>query len=173
MHPAFLTQKTVALNLKKHAQKMVGRTNKNLKGVEIGHCVTVPVSQFDKGCGDPNNVIGIILAKKDGNYQIGTRGGVIDRWMPRNAFEAVTFRGLGEEDVPKFTLSIREIVRKLSIGNGQGFVRCSCKSSKCRTPRCGSQFYLVLHSLTFTVRGLVSSHSPHFTEWSVFNSFHV
>ena len=39
------------------------------------------------------------------------------------------------EDVPDKELSIREIVKDLSIGTGQGFKKCTCKG-KCTSKIC-------------------------------------
>ncbi|XP_072152408.1 uncharacterized protein [Bemisia tabaci] len=51
-------------------------------------------------------------------------------------FEVVKYKGLKVEDVPQDCFSVRELVRKMSVGSGQGYQRCSCKKSMCRTLQC-------------------------------------
>ena len=50
-----------------------------------------------------------------------------------------TFHGLAEAEVdPNTEISVREAARLQSIGDGQGFVRCSCKTGCARkTCKCG------------------------------------
>ena len=62
-----------------------------LKKAETDDCVTVSVPQFDRSNIDPANLIGIILDIKDDKYQIGTRGGIINNWMKKNAFELTKY----------------------------------------------------------------------------------
>lgn len=51
---------------------------------------------------------------------------MINNWLERNCFEVTKFRGLQDKDIPKDEFSLREIVRKLSVGNGQGYKKCTC-----------------------------------------------
>ena len=75
---------------------------------------------------------------EDQKYTIVTRAGKLKTKLERNAFELTSFKGLKIVDVPNNEASLREIVRNLSVGNGQGFKRCSCKGGfsynrcKCR-----------------------------------------
>ena len=43
--------------------------------------------------------------------------------MERNPFESVKYKDLKKEQVPRESLSLREIVKKLSVDNGQVYVR--------------------------------------------------
>lgn len=93
--------------------------------------------KFQNLIGDPSNVIGVIVeVNSDKKYKIGTRGGQITGWFERNAFKLTKFRGLKKEDVPPKENSLREIVRKLSIGTGQRFWKCSCLTTDCCSKRC-------------------------------------
>ena len=115
---------------------MLDRTKKKIKLASVNDCVAVPVSEFDRGRGDPANLIGIIMEKNEaGQFRIGTRAGVISNWLERNSFEMLKFQGLKQSDVPNKELSVREAVRSLSVGTGQGFRKCTCKSS-CSKGRC-------------------------------------
>ena len=96
-------------------------------GVKVGECVAVFVPEFDRGKGDPPNVIGVVLEIENKRFKIGTKAGIIKNWLGRNSFESVKYKGLKKEQVPSESLSLREIVKKLSVGNGQGYVRCFCK----------------------------------------------
>lgn len=135
-HPAAEYRIIAGENLRKQAAKMLRLSSKKLKEVAVNDCVTIQIPEFDRGKGDPANIIGIVLDKNDGNqFKIGTRGGVISSWMERNAFEPVHFRGLNKEDVPNVDASLREIVRNLSVGDGQGKKKCACKTG-CASYRC-------------------------------------
>ena len=115
---------------------MLSRSKKKLKPPSVGDCVALTVSEFDRGRGDPANIIGVILEiTADMKYRVGTRGGEVDHFLERNAFELTNFKGLNRNDIPSKKLSIREIVRTLSVGTGQGFRKCTCKT-ECSNNRC-------------------------------------
>lgn len=116
---------------------MLSQSQKKLKDADVGDCVAVAVSEFDRGRGDPANLVGVILEKDSdkGKYKIGTRGGIISSWMERNSFELTSFRGLQEKDIPEKSAGIREIVREISVGTGQGFKKCNCKTG-CLSKKC-------------------------------------
>lgn len=114
---------------------MIKSTQGKLHEAKVGDCVTVFVSEFDRGRGDPANIVGVVLEINDTKYKVGTRAGIIKNWLERNSFECKKFKGLKPEDIPKQEYGIREIVRLLSIGSGQGFQRCTCKGG-CDNNRC-------------------------------------
>ena len=114
---------------------MLTRTGRKLHQPKVGDCVAVFISEFDRGRADPANVIGVILEERNGMFEIGTKGGIVDNWLPRDAFECVKYTGLTKDKIPSIRLSLREIVRELSVGNGQGIVRCKCRG-KCKDRRC-------------------------------------
>jgi hypothetical protein len=39
-------------------------------------------------------------------------------------------------EVPVSDMSVREIVSKISLSGGQGFVNCQCKKGNCKSGRC-------------------------------------
>ncbi|CAH0385830.1 unnamed protein product [Bemisia tabaci] len=135
-HPAVTLRQKASESLKTQAQKMLTRAEKKLARVKVGDCVTVPVSEFDRSRGDPANIIGIVMKEENGLFQIGSKCGIISTRLARNAFEVVKYKGLKVEDVPQDCFSVRELVRKMSVGSGQGYQRCSCKKSMCRTLQC-------------------------------------
>jgi hypothetical protein len=40
---------------------MVARSNRKLKPLSVGDNVIIPVSEFDRGKGDPLNLLGVVL----------------------------------------------------------------------------------------------------------------
>lgn len=124
------------MNMEKQATKMLNRSQKKLKEVSPGDCVAVFTSEFDRGKGDPANIIGLVLeVNENKKYKIGTKAGIIQTWLERNCFESINYKGLEKENIPEIELSIREIIKILSVGSGQGFQRCSCKT-ECNNKRC-------------------------------------
>lgn len=134
-HPAIAIRELAKQNLDRQAERMLSRTRNKLKEVRPGECVAVFVSEFDRGRGDPANIVGVVLEAKDGRYRIGTRAGIIKNWLERNSFERTKFTGISKKNIPNNEVSIREIVCHLSVGTGQGFKKCSCKSN-CNNKRC-------------------------------------
>ena len=52
-------------------------------------CVAIFMSEFDRGHGDPPNIVGVILEIKDKKYKIGTKAGIVSNcWkeMPSNVY---------------------------------------------------------------------------------------
>ena len=149
-HPAIQARKIAQNNLKKQAEKMLKRSRGKLQQPKVGDCVAVFVSEFDRGRGDPANLVGKIIEIKNDKYKIGTKGGMINNWLERNCFEVTKFRGLQDKDIPKDEFSLREIVRKLSVGNGQGYKKCTCKGNcttlKCKCFKCDFKCNSACHS---------------------------
>ena len=134
-HPSREIRKIAAEGILKQADKMMGRTKKKLIEPKIGDCVTVPISQYDRSKVDPPNLIGVVIDIKNSKYQVGTRGGIINYWFERNAFEVIKYKPLKKEDVPDKFNSIREIVREVSVGHGQGYQKCNCRGN-CNNKKC-------------------------------------
>lgn len=121
------------------AEKMTDFSEKKFPPLEIGECVTLAISKFDRGPLDFANIIGVISAKENGVYQIGTKDGLIKGWFPRTDVEKAASRPFTIEDVNKeICLTLREAASKQSMMGGQGFKKCSCKPSdkQCLTNRC-------------------------------------
>lgn len=136
-HPAIECRQIAYKNLEKQAARMLKRSEKKLCHTSIGNCVTVSVPEFDRGRGAPLNVVGVVMEIDDisKKFKIGTRAGIIETYLERNSFEVVNFKGLRISDVPQKELSLRTIVKEMSIGVGQGFRKCSCKTN-CATNKC-------------------------------------
>jgi hypothetical protein len=123
------------MNIRKQADRMVSRSNKRMKPIEVGDNVTVPVSEFDRGRGDPANLVGVVLEKGDGGFRVGTKAGILSGKFSRNQIELTKYKGIQAAMVPQVDITIRSAVRFLSIGHGQGYKRCHCMTT-CLTKRC-------------------------------------
>lgn len=135
-HPAKKCRIIAAKNLSDQAEKMIGRSNTKLGDLNKGDNVLVTVSEFDRGRGDPPNIIGVVIEEKEGKYKVGTKHGIIQNWLERNSLAITKYNNLSVKDVPvNIEASIRELVRLGSVGTGQGYKRCSCKKD-CKTARC-------------------------------------
>jgi hypothetical protein len=125
-----------AANLAQQATKMVLRSKGSLPEVVVGDNVSIPVPEFDRGRGDPANIIVVVMEAKDGKFKIGTKHGVVESLMERNAFDVSKYHGIKVKDVRlDLVTSVRNLVRLGSVGNGQGYRRCAC-SQNCLTKRC-------------------------------------
>ena len=124
-----------AKNLRKEAKRMVSRSVAKLKTIEVGDNVLIPVSEFDRGRGDPANLIGIVLEKGDSGFRVGTKAGILAGRFSRNQIALTKFKGISSKMIPDNDITVRSAVRALSVGHGQGYRRCNCTSS-CLTKRC-------------------------------------
>ena len=72
----------------------------------------------------------------NGLYKLGTKHGVLKQAYSRNQFTPVKEIFLELAEVPKDReFSVREVARQDSLGTGQGFVQCGCKTG-CENERC-------------------------------------
>ena len=122
-------------NLSKQAERMVSRSNQILRSIDIGDNVAIPIPSVDRGHGYPRNILCLVtyFISDIEQYKLGTRHGLLNLTFPRNQFIPSTFHVLSEADVDSNTeISVREAARLQSIGNRQGFVKCSCKTGCAR-----------------------------------------
>lgn len=135
-HPARSRRNIAAENLKKQADRMVMGGKGILPSVTIGDNILIPIPAFDRGRGDPSNLVAVILAEEDRKYRVGTRHGALNTWLERNAFAPTKFRSMTSADVQTdVEHSLRELVRLGSVGTGQGYRRCSCRGA-CNSKKC-------------------------------------
>ena len=120
-------------NLTQQAKKMIDETVKKFKPAEVGDNVLVPIPDVDRGRGEIfRNIKGIITINQTiGCYTIGTKHGILKQPYCRNQFIPTNAPLLQLGDVSTSEITLREVARKESIGTGQGYVRCNCKSG-CR-----------------------------------------
>ena len=124
-----------AHGLKRQAKRMLNRSVTKMKALDVGDNVLVPVSESDRGRGDPLNLIGVVIEKSERGFKIGTKAGVLSGVFARNQIELTKFNKITCNMIPSDELSIRTAVRLLSVGEGQGMVKCSCKTG-CLKIRC-------------------------------------
>jgi hypothetical protein len=65
---------------------------------------------------------------------------------------------LDVSEFPVSDMSVREIVSKISLSGGQGFVNCQCKKGNCKSGRCKCRstnliatMFIYIHHYTFYV----------------------
>lgn len=123
---------------KKAGEKMVLSAAKKLPPLKIGDCVLLPVEKIDRGPSDMQNLICVIVAHKNGVFQLGSSVGKIKGWYNRADIVAADCQFLNVENVPDKYISVREAISGVSLRDGQGYFKCSCKPSKkqCQTNRC-------------------------------------
>lgn len=114
---------------------MTDLSNKKPGSFSVGDNVLLGISEFDRGRGDPANLIGVVIAEKDGKFRIGTKHGIADNWLEKNSLQPTKFKRLKLSDVPDHEHNIRMLVRKSSVGSGQGYKRCNCTKT-CNSMRC-------------------------------------
>jgi hypothetical protein len=112
---------------------MVSRSKQILRPIDIG--VTIPIPSVDRGRGDPRNILCPVthFSADTEQYKLGTRHGLLNSTFSRNPFMPSTFHGLTEAEVDSNTeIAVREVARLQSVGDGQGFVKYSCKTGCAR-----------------------------------------
>lgn len=121
-------------NLEKQAAKMIDASNKRFKPAQMGDHVLVPIPDVDKGRSDFRNIRGIVRGVNgDGCYTIGTEHGILKQAYTRNQF--MPTNSVSVFQIPEKYVSLREAARGDSIGGGQGYDRCNCKTG-CNSNRC-------------------------------------
>ncbi|RNA42072.1 KRAB-A domain-containing 2-like [Brachionus plicatilis] len=101
--------------------------------------VTLPIPDVDKGLTEaPNLICRIIdIEYQFSLYELACEVGVFSDLFSRNAFDLVQNCHIEIEiRTDKPIKSVRQAVNELSIGGGQGMVKCNC-TSQCLTNRCG------------------------------------
>lgn len=135
-HPAPMRRKVAAQYLKEQADRMIARGNDILPPVKVGDNVLVAIPSVDRGRGDAANLLAVIIQEKDGKYLIATKDGTLNTWLERNSLSATKCCSLKTEDIQKENeFSLRELVRLGSVGTGQGYRRCTCRTN-CTSKKC-------------------------------------
>ncbi|GFS14708.1 Krab-a domain-containing protein 2-like protein [Elysia marginata] len=121
------------------AERMVKRSRIELAPGQKGDNVAIPIPLVDRGCGDPRNILAVILDRSENdNYTLATKHGILKGAYSRNEFKLCPEKLLLMSDVNCTTfVSLREAVVFGSRCGGQGYIKCSCSGSKkCQTNRC-------------------------------------
>ncbi len=132
-------QRTAAKRKLQHqADRMLDKSAKRLQEAKVGDNATIPVSELDRGRADHRNIMTVIVSVDEkGFFRLGTRFGLLKTLFLRSMFQLCTDSGfIALDDVPlDKEISTREAATKESVGGGQGFSRCDCKSN-CLNMRC-------------------------------------
>ncbi|CAC5422177.1 unnamed protein product [Mytilus coruscus] len=90
--------------------------------------VIIPVPSVDRGPTDERNIKGVVVnVNEHDGYKIGTKDGQIKGYFSRNQVQFIANATLDVSEVPMSNMSLREIVRKISLSGRQDFVHCQCK----------------------------------------------
>ena len=129
-------RKHVQVAQEKQANKMIKASESRLPILGVGDNVRVPVPNVDRGCCDPPHLLGVVTdVTVHNNYRIGTRVGNLKGTFARNQVEKCKQVFVSQENVPETVLSVRSAATANSVGSGQGFVHCNCKTG-CFNNRC-------------------------------------
>ena len=100
------------------------------KKAEVGDTVMVPIPLVDRGRAEFTNAKAIVLeVDESGSYKLGTRHRVLKQFYTRNQYTPCELQCLSVNDVPQeIQISLREVAKADSMGEGQGFVKCTCST---------------------------------------------
>jgi hypothetical protein len=120
--------------LEEQAKKMKATSSKRFQKPTLGQNVIIKIPDIDGVKTDPRTIIAVITDIKDEEfYEFGTKFGKLKSLYTRNQFTLCNENFLSTGEVgPVEIVSVREVVKKLSLVGGQGFRKCSC-SKKCIT----------------------------------------
>ena len=118
------------------------------------------IPSFDRALSSPSNLICYVMEQVHGKFRLGSMAGVLDRCYSGGFFLTNLVTTFKIEDIPTrdpnlktnsrnkdsnkyitinkvvyICLSVREAVATVSVGVGQGYVKCMC-TGKCQTNRC-------------------------------------
>lgn len=118
------------------ANKMLQISAKKFAALEVGQNVRVFVADVDRAKCDARNILGIVTAKIDTFYKIGTKSGHLPQLFARNQLEPTSETFIEMSDVPDHAVnSVRSVATEASVSGGQGHIHCNCKST-CQDKRC-------------------------------------
>ena len=83
------------------AERMVKRSRVDLRAGEQGDNVAVPVPLVDRGRGDPRNILGVIIDRREDTdqYRIAVKAGILSGLYSRNQFDLCPQRLLNTDDM--------------------------------------------------------------------------
>lgn len=129
-------RKSARAGLEAQAKKMLDASAKKFKKPDVGCNVTVKIPEVDRSKVDPKSMIAVVTAVTDEDcYELGTRFGKLNALYTINQFRLCKETFLRVDEVPEKSISLRSVVKRLSLVGGQGFKKCNCLQ-KCKTKRC-------------------------------------
>ena len=122
--------------LEKRAGKMLAASKKRFLPLSVGDGVVVPVTDVDRGRSDFRNIPAVVTETKDnGLYTVGAKEGILKQSYSRNQLIPTKCTFVSPREVPEQEVSLREVAKMESLGSGQGYERCGCKSG-CKRQLC-------------------------------------
>jgi len=116
---------------------MLATNKKIINSIQINDKVLLYIDGIDRGASDPENILCIVLEKKDIMFKLGCRVGRLNEWFPFNVFSKTSVvTDFTIEMIPDKILGKREAVRALSTGTGQGYLKCGCKAGTFKNCSC-------------------------------------
>ena len=113
--------------LEEQAKKMKATSSKRFQKSTLGQNVIIKITDIDRAKTDPRSVIAVTTDIKDEEcYELGTKLGNLKALYTRNQFTLCKETFLSIEEVGPVEISLREVVKKLSLVGGQGFRKCNC-----------------------------------------------
>ena len=65
-------------------------------------------------------------------FRLGCEVGVLNTMFPFNVIGRTELvSNFSKESIPDVQVGVREAIRLLSVGHGQGVLKCNCKTGKC------------------------------------------
>jgi len=130
----FIFRIDVDLRQSEAAGQMI-HSNMKLRSAEVGQTVRLRIPNVDRGKADLPNILAVVLEEDEGFYSLGSLAGKLMYKYTCNEFEVCRSFLIKIADVPDKNISLRKAVAELSLGGGQGFLRCDC-TTHCKTARC-------------------------------------
>ncbi|XP_022160133.1 KRAB-A domain-containing protein 2-like [Myzus persicae] len=122
--------------LERQAKRMKLQSDMSHPPALQGCNVRVKIPDVDRSKCDPQSIIAIVLEKTtDGFYRLGTKYGTLKQLYARSQFSLCIEKFITLSDVPDGDICLRKASESQSLGNGQGFFKCTCQQ-KCTTKRC-------------------------------------
>ncbi|RNA10648.1 KRAB-A domain-containing 2-like [Brachionus plicatilis] len=124
-------------NQARQAKSMKTRSKRYIPEVSIGDYVALPIPDVDKGLREaPNLICRIVdIDYSKSFYELACEAVVLNVLFARNGFDLVKECSVELDIKLDKQLSVREAVKELSIGGGQGKLKCNCTTG-CLTNRC-------------------------------------
>ncbi|RNA33820.1 KRAB-A domain-containing 2-like [Brachionus plicatilis] len=130
-------RESVRTNQARQAESMKTRSKRYIPEVSIGDYVALPIPDVDKGLSEaPNLICRIVdIDYSESLYELACEAGVLNVLFAGNCFDLVKECSVELGIKLDKQLSVREAVKELSIGGGQGILKCNCTAG-CLTNRC-------------------------------------
>ena len=68
------------------AEQMLKKNKKQINSIKVGDHVLLYSDGIDRGASDPENLLCIVLEKKDISFKLGCKAGTLDSYFPFNVF---------------------------------------------------------------------------------------